>query len=296
MKILLTGSTGLIGKALTQELLKLGHALNYLVRKLSKEHDYLWSIDQGTLDHAALDGVEAIIHLAGEPVVGLRWSAAKRRRILESRIRSTALIFESVRKLSKKPTTFICASAIGIYGDRGEEVLLENSTHGAGFLSEVVQSWESQALQFEGLGIRVVNLRFGVVLSSTGGALKLMLPAFRLGVGGRLGNGKQYMSWVSLQDVVQAIIFALDNKNVNGPINVVAPGALRNKEFTTALAKALKRPVFCHMPAFVLKLLLGQMAEEMLLSSARVEPKKLIEAGFGFKDVNIGTYFLSELR
>lgn len=296
MRILVSGSTGLIGRALCPELLKAGHELNCLVRKVRKAGDYEWSVDRGALDLRALDGIEAVIHLAGEPVVGLRWTAEKRRKILESRVKGTALLFESVAKLPTKPKTFICASAIGIYGNRAGELLNENSARGPGFLADVVSAWEAQAARFQSLGIRVVNLRFGVVLSSVGGALKMMLPAFRLGIGGRLGTGEQYMSWVSLQDALQAILFALNDVAVSGPLNIVAPQPLTNREFTAALAHALHRPAFCHVPGFVLKLVLGQMADEMLLSSARVEPKRLIEAGFKFRDGEISRFLDAAIR
>lgn len=286
MNVLVTGSHGLIGSALIRALETGGHSVRRLVRaEPAKESEFQWDPEHGRIDARALDGVDAVVHLAGETVAG-RWTASKKRRILESRVKSTQLLSDALAKLERPPPALVVASAVGYYGDRGEEPLTEESAPGSGFLADVVKQWEAASEPAERAGIRVVRTRFGIVLSAAGGALKTMLPPFRLGVGGKLGTGRQYMSWVGIDDVVGAIHLALTDERLSGPVNVVAPEAVRNEEFTRTLGRVLRRPTVLAVPAPALRLALGEFANETL-GGARVLPAKLEDAGYEFRDPSL---------
>ena len=244
--------------------------------------DVRWDPAGGRIDEAALAGTDAVVHLAGESIMG-RWTASKKASIRDSRVGATSLLCRALAHLADPPAVVACASAVGYYGDRADEVLSEASPAGSGFLAGVCRQWEAAAAPAVERGIRVVHLRFGVVLSPRGGALRRMLSPFRLGFGGRLGSGRQYWSWISLADAVSVIVHALENEPLRGAINVVAPTAVTNRQFSKTLGRVLRRPVIFAMPAFAARLLLGQMAGEMLLASARAEPRKLLQAGFVFR-------------
>ena len=267
MKILVSGSHGFVGSALVPFLTALGHQITRLVRPY---------------DPAALDGVEAVAHLAGESIIG-RWTPGKKTQIRDSRVNGTRALAESLARLARPPLALVCASAVGYYGERGEERLQEDSPAGSGFLADVCREWEAAARPAVQQGIRVVNLRIGMVLSPHGGALAKMLPVFRLGLGGCLGSGRQYLSWIALDDLVEVIAFALAAPNLRGPVNAVAPTPVTNREFTKTLGRLLGRPTLCPVPAFAARLALGEMAEALLLASARVMPAALLASGFTFR-------------
>jgi uncharacterized protein (TIGR01777 family) len=296
MRVAVSGSTGLIGGALVERLRREGHTVARLVRsaKDASAGDIAWDPDAGTLDPAALEGFDAVVHLAGENV-GTRWTDEKKRRIRDSRINGTRLISESISRLARRPRVLVQASATGIYGDRGDEALDESSAPGSGFLAEVCRDWEGASGHAESAGIRVVKLRFGVVLTAKGGALeKLMLP-FRMGVGGRMGSGRQWMPWISLEDAVEVILRAIRDERLRGPVNAIA-GSVRNTEFTDALARALHRPALLPVPAFGIRALMGQMADEALLASQRAEPARLREIGHVFHHPTLDTALAAALR
>jgi uncharacterized protein (TIGR01777 family) len=240
------------------------------------------------LSSAAVSGFEAVIHLAGETVAG-RWTEGKKKAILESRVQGTKHLSEALAETPSRPRVFICASAIGYYGNRGDEVLTEASPSGEGFLPEVTREWESASRTVSNAGIRTVNLRLGLVLSPKGGALAKMLTPFRLGLGGKIGSGQQWWSWIHVDDIVGIVHHALQAASLSGPINLVAPNPVRNAEFTSVLASVLRRPAFLHVPAFPLRMVLGEMAEETLLSSARVQPAKLLAGGYAFRFAELRT-------
>ncbi|MFW6039916.1 MAG: TIGR01777 family oxidoreductase, partial [Gemmatimonadota bacterium] len=243
-----------------------------------------WDIGAGTIEAAALEDLDAVVHLAGEPIAG-RWTAEKRRRIVDSRVEGTGLLARTLAGLDRPPRVLVCASAIGLYGDRGDTRLDETASAGDGFLPDVVQAWEGAADPARAAGIRVVHLRFGLVLWPGGGALERLLLPMRAGVGGRLGAGRQWWSWVTLDDVVGAILHGVATAGLEGPANVAAPGAVRNAEFTEVLARVLNRPAFLPAPAPALRAVLGEdAAEELLLSSARVVPGALERTGYRFSD------------
>jgi hypothetical protein len=281
--VLVSGAGGLIGSALIPVLNAAGHGVVRLVR--SKPHmaeaKIHWDPQEGRLDRAKLAGIDAVVHLAGENIAG-RWTDRKKTDIRESRIAGTRLLAEALAELKDPPRVFACASAIGYYGDRGEELLTEQSPAGSGFLPEVCKEWEAACEPARSKGIRVVNLRFGIVLSEKDGALAKMLTPFKLGAGGRMGSGKQWWSWVTVDDAATTTLFAIENEQPKGPINVVAPYAVTNREFTKTLGRVLHRPTFAPMPAFAARLALGEMADALLLSSARVGPLVLMEGGFKF--------------
>ena len=270
MIITVTGSHGLVGSALVQTLEAAGHT----VRRLSLRGQ--------PVNPAVLEHVDALVHLAGEPIAAERWTPLQKSKIRDSRVEGTRALCDALARTETPPKVLICASAIGYYGDRGEERLREESAPGAGFLSEVGVAWEAAAEPARRKGLRVVSLRFGIILARQGGALAKILTPFRLGLGGRLGSGKQWFSWVTLEDVVGAIQFALATESLRGPVNVVAPQPVTNAEFTQVLGRVLQRPVALPVPAFALRLLLGEMADALLLASARVEPAALIAAGYRF--------------
>ncbi|HET6232409.1 MAG TPA: TIGR01777 family oxidoreductase [Longimicrobiaceae bacterium] len=289
-RVAVTGASGLIGGALVRRLAAEGAQVHRLVRGEPKpgSGDVRWDPAAGTIDAAALEGVDAVVHLAGENV-GERWTEERKQRILRSRVEGTRLLTQALAQLERKPRVMVGASAVGIYGDRGDELLDEGSTAGSDFLAGVVREWEAAAEPARGAGIRVAHLRFGVVLSASGGALAKMLPPFRLGAGGRMGDGKQWMAWVSLDDAVGAILLALRDGAVRGPVNVVAPNPVTNAQFTEALGRALGRPTLLAVPAFALKALFGEMAEGTVLASQRVIPQRLTELGYTFRHPDIST-------
>lgn len=282
MRIAITGSTGLIGSALLQGLEAAGHSVTRVVRPGSRAQGITWDPAAGTIDRAALEGHDGVVHLAGETIFAL-WTSAKKRRIRESRVQSTRLLATTLASLRQPPSVLVSASAFGFYGNRpADEAVTEDSQRGAGFLAEVVEAWEQATDPAKLAGIRVVNTRFALVLSPSGGALAVMLPIFRAGLGGTLGSGRQIWSWVTIDDVVSAIQFVLTNPQVSGPVNVAAPLAVTNKAFTRTLGRVVHRPTIFGVPEFVLEAVGGQMAREMLLAGARVVPRKLQRAGYRF--------------
>lgn len=283
MHVLVTGSNGLLGGALVPFLTTGGHEVTRLVRSPAGEGQVHWDPAAGELDAATLPALDAVVHLAGENISEGRWTEDKKRRILESRVKGTRLVAESLARREKPPRVLVCASAIGFYGDRGDETVDERSAPGAGFLADVCRQWEDAAEAARTAGIRVVHLRFGVILSASGGALAKMLLPFRVGAGGVLGDGKQYMSWVALDDAVGAVHFALTRESLRGPVNAVAPNPVTNREYTHTLGKVLSRPTIVPVPAFAARLAFGEMADALLLSSTRVEPRVLQEAGYDFR-------------
>lgn len=288
MKILITGASGLIGSTLRSSLEERGHKLLLASRKEpTKPNQIKWTIDHGFAEPERLEGVDAVVHLAGESISALRWSEEKKRAIRDSRVFGTRSVVEAMAKMERKPKVFIAGSATGIYGDRGDEEMTEASRPGDTFLSEVCKEWEAESLKAEELGIRTVLLRTGIVLAKDGGALATMLTPFKLGVGGVVGSGRQYMSWVSLDDEVGAIVFALEHEEIHGPLNVVAPNPVTNQEFTKTLGDVLYRPTILPLPTFAVDLIFGEMGDALLLDSTRVVPKRLIDAGYEFKYTNL---------
>lgn len=283
MRIAITGSSGLVGSALVPLLTTGGHTVTRLVRGAPEEGEVKWNPTAETFDASPLDGIDAVVHLAGENIAGSRWNARVKQRIRDSRVIGTQTLCEGLARMATPPQALVSASAIGFYGDRGDQRLDEDSSAGSGFLAEVVTQWEQATGPAAEAGIRVVNLRFGVILSPRDGALSKMLLPFKLGVGGRVGSGKQYWSWISIDDVARAILHAIMTGNLFGPVNAVAPNPVTNLEFTKTLGRVLGRPTIFPMPAFAAKLALGEMAEELLLASARVEPKQLLQSGYDFR-------------
>ena len=282
MRILMTGSSGLIGQALLSFLTSNGHTVVRLTRSPATGRHILWNPDAGTVNTDDLEDFEAIVHLAGETIVG-RWTPEKKARILESRTKGTRLLCESLAHLRSRPIVLVSASAIGYYGDRGDQVLDEESSAGSLFLSEVAEAWEAGTEPAMRIGIRVVNLRIGFVLSKAGGGLAAMLLPFKLGIGGRVGCGLQYISWIALDDVVGAVSHALLSDTLRGPVNAVAPHPVTNLEFTKTLGRVLRRPTIFPLPAFAARLVLGEMANELLLASTRVNPSRLLASGYEFR-------------
>ena len=291
LHVAVTGAHGLIGSALSRRLGAAGHSVTPLVRRPASAGEISWDPENGRLESGQLEGMDAVIHLAGENV-GVRWTAARKRRIKSSRTEGTRLLAQAIARARRRPGVLVSASAIGIYGSRGEEVLTENSPAGdpeLDFLAEVGQEWEAAAEPARASGVRVIHPRFGVVLSHEGGALKKMLLPFRLGLGGRLGNGNQWMSWISIDDVVGAILHVLLTESFSGPANLVAPEPVRNRDFTAILGRVLSRPTPFAVPAAALRLTLGEMANSTLLASARVLPKRLLAAGYRFEHPDLET-------
>jgi hypothetical protein len=285
VKIAVSGSSGLVGAALTAALGANGHAVARLVRPGSSadSNSIRWDPLAGTLDTLALEGVDAIVHLAGASIAGGRWTAARKQLLRTSRVEATQHLLEGISRLRQRPAVFISASAVGFYGDRGDERLTESSAPGDNFLAQLARDWEASASRAESLGMHTVLLRFGAILSTRGGALPRMLTPFRLGVGGRLGSGKQWMSWLTLDEVIAIILYALQKESLRGPVNAVSPNPATNAEFTRALARALHRPALFPAPAFALRLLLGEMADALLLSSQRVFPERLTALDYAFR-------------
>src|SRR5688572_8805984 len=284
MKILISGSHGLVGTALVKALETENHEIFRLVRHAPGSRSEIeWSPDRYSIALARIEGFDAVVHLAGESIAEGRWTDEKKKRIRESRVKGTKLLGDALANLSNPPPTLVSASAIGYYGNRGDELLNEGSAPGDDFLSEVCVEWEEGTALATEKGIRVVNTRFGIILDPEGGALAKMLPPFRMGIGGRIGSGKQWMSWIALDDVVAGIKFALTNEALSGPVNFVAPNPVTNSEFTKTLGRALSRPTLFPIPAFGVRLVFGEMADALLLSSQRVEPERLKEAGYQFQ-------------
>lgn len=283
MKVLVSGSSGLVGSALTQKLQSESHEVVRLVRGRSNSDAIVWSPTEQAIEAERLEGFDAIVHLAGENIASGRWTTAKKQQILDSRVQGTQLLATTLAKLERPPRVLVSASAIGFYGNRGDEPLEEDSPPGEGFLAEVCRAWEHATEGARAAGIRVVHLRFGIILSPQGGALKNMLLPFRLGAGGRIGSGQQYWSWISLPDVVGVIQHAIEKEELSGPVNAVSPQPVTNAEFTRFLGQVLHRPTIFPLPAAAAKMALGQMAQDLLLSSARVYPKVLEESGYVFQ-------------
>jgi uncharacterized protein (TIGR01777 family) len=286
--VAVTGASGLIGSALVPFLTTGGHRVTRLVRDASKSQSGIahWNPTTGTLT-GPLDGLEAVVHLAGEGIANKRWSAARKAAIKDSRVQPTRTLSEALARMPQPPRVLVCASAIGFYGDRGAETVDEDSPSGDGFLAEVCREWEAATAPASAAGIRVVNLRFGVVLTSAGGALAKMLPPIRFGVGGPLGSGGQYMSWIAIDDVVGVVLHALATEKVRGPVNVVAPAAVTNHDLTRTLGRILTRPTVLPVPAAAARLAFGEMADEALLASTRVAPTRLAASGYRFRHPNL---------
>jgi uncharacterized protein (TIGR01777 family) len=283
LDVLVSGPTGLIGSALIPALEERGHRVRRLTRSGgSAENTVWWDPSAGEIDTGRLDGVDAVVHLAGESIVG-RWTRAKKARIRESRVRGTRLLAETLAGLPEPPAIMVSASASGYYGDRGNELLSEESAPGGNFLAGVCEEWEAAANPARQVGVRVVHPRFGIVLSTAGGALGTTLPIFRLGAGGKIGSGRQYWSWVVIDDVVGAILHALEEDSLNGPVNVTVPDPLTNAEYTRTLGHVLGRPTIFPLPAPAARVLLGQVADELLLASQRIEPVRLKETGYSYR-------------
>ena len=283
MNILITGATGLIGTELVRAFSTAGTKVFSLVRGMSgATGGPWWDPAAGKIGLAGLRPLDAVVHLAGENIAG-RWSAAKMKRIRESRVYGTRLLCEAISQIPQPPKVLLCASAVGFYGNRGDELLNEHSNPGQNFLAEVCREWEAATAPAAQKGIRVVNLRLGMVLSHSGGALAAMLFPFRCGLGGKVGSGRQYWSWITLEDVARVFQHALATEELTGPVNVVSPIPVTNLEFTRALGRVLKRPTLSPLPAFVARTVFGQMADELLLASARVQPARLQETGFQFR-------------
>lgn len=282
--VLISGAAGFIGTHLIELLVESGYKVKILTRssRVSRENIVYWSPEKGKVSIDELEDLYAVVHLAGENIAG-RWTDQKKASIEHSRVEGTRLLSESLAKLDTKPEVLIAASAIGIYGNRGDEILTEASTSGGGFLAEVGVKWENATNAAKEAGIRVCNLRIGLVLGNDGGALEKMLLPFKLGLGGKIGDGKQYWSWIAIDDLVGIICYLLDNDNIEGPINAVAPNSVTNNEFASALGRVLNRPTILPLPAFAARALLGKMADETMLSSTRVVPEKLIDLGYEFK-------------
>jgi uncharacterized protein len=282
MKVLISGATGLIGSSLAQELRSGGHHVTSLTRSPIGENNISWDPDAGTVD-GSLEGTDAVVHLAGESIAEGRWTVSKKRRIMDSRKKGTRLLAGTIAGLTTPPRVMVSASAVGYYGDRGDEVLREDSRPGSDFLAEVCKAWEAAAEPAREAGIRVVHTRFGIVLSLEGGALGTMLPIFKLGGGGRIGRGRQWWSWVAIDDVVGTIHHALENDSAEGPVNVGSPNPMTNAEYTRVLGKVLNRPTVLPVPAPAIRLALGGIADALLLASQRMEPAKLKVTGYRFR-------------
>jgi hypothetical protein len=306
MKILVTGSTGLVGTALVGSLAREGHTVCRLIRPGTIEKDTAeerggaggfgvsWNPETGELGGAGV-GPDAVVNLSGAPIAEGRWTAKRKELIRASRIDATRALVNALAKMNVRPSVLVSASAIGIYGNRGDEELSDDSAPGSDFLSVIARDWEAEASKAEALGIRVVLARFGIILARHGGALPQIVRPFKYGAGGRISSGQQWMSWVALEDVVQAIRFAIEKNTVRGTINVTAPNPVRNVDFTKALASVVHRPALFPAPAFALRLALGEMADALLLASQRVLPKRLEQLGFQFHYPHLGSALSSVL-
>ncbi len=281
MRIAITGSTGLIGSALSAFLRNGGHEVVPIIRTPGGEGIF-WDPIGGMIDYAKLEGLDAVVHLAGEPISGARWTDAKKKAIRESRVRGTALIAGALARLQRPPKVLVSGSAVGYYGKRGEELLKETDSAGKGFLAQVCREWESSAAPAAKAGIRTVILRTGMVLSPQGGALGTMLLPFKIGLGGRLGSGRQYVSWIDLDDLVGLVLYALRTPTLRGPVNATAPHPVTNVAFTDALGRVLHRPTILPVPSLAIRVLFGEMGTELLLNGSRVVPEAARQSGFNF--------------
>jgi uncharacterized protein (TIGR01777 family) len=299
MRVLLSGASGMIGSSLVRA--SAGdriHVFTVVRRKSTADDEILWdpAAESPFSEPERLEDLDAVVHLAGANVAAHRWTAAYKQEILDSRVGTTRKLAGVLKRLKRPPRVLLCASATGIYGDRGNEVLHEDSLPGQGFLAETCKAWEAAADEAKEAGIRVVHLRFGVVLTKDGGALAKMLPVFRAGLGGKLGSGRQWMSWISLRDLDRAISYLMQNEGVSGAVNLTAPQPVTNAEFTHSLGRALHRPAVFAVPGFALRMALGEMADEGLLASARAVPERLNGAGFVFEDADMDAALHSILR
>ncbi len=284
MNILVTGATGLVGSALIPFLTTGGHRVLRLVRRSTgRDDEVTWNPDTNSIDATKLEGLDAVVHLAGENIATGRWTASKKARIRDSRVNGTRLLSETLAKLKRPPKSLVGASAIGFYGDRGDEMMTELSSHGPSFLCDVCRDWEQATEPARLAGVRVVNLRIGVVLTPRGGALAKMLLPFKLCAGGVVGSGRQFMSWIAIDDVIGVIHHAMTTESLSGPVNAVSPNPVTNRDFTKTLGRALSRPTIFPMPAFVAKLAFGEMGDELLLASTRVMPERLQASGYEFR-------------
>lgn len=293
LRVAITGASGMIGSLLAADLARAGHQVVPIVRRTPGTGEIRWDPAGAGLDPASLSGVDAVVHLAGENI-GARWTEARKRAVIESRTLGTRLLAEAVARAPNGPRVLVSASAIGYYGERGDEELTETSPPGTGFLPEVCVAWEAATAPAEQAGVRVVRMRTGLVLSKRGGVLQRMLLPFRLGLGGRLGDGRQWMSWISMRDLIGAYRHALEG-SVSGPVNAVAPAAVRNRDFTAALGRALHRPAFMVVPRTALRVAFGQMADEAILASTHVLPKVLQRDGYIFHHSGLGDALAHEL-
>ncbi len=286
LKIAITGASGMVGSYLSEFLIKAGHTVSRLVRSTSTPSNsncIQWNPEAGTIDLEKLEGHDALVHLAGASIAGRRWSRQYKDVIFKSRIQGTSFACEVLGKLKRPPKNFLCASAVGFYGNRpGAKLIDEKSLPGTGFLSHVCEEWEKIAINAQTFGVRVVCMRFGMILSSKGGALAQMLPIFKWGLGGKLGKGQQMISWISLPEIPSVVLHLIHHTEISGAVNVVSPKAVENKEFTQILGKVLKRPAIFPVPSSGVKLLFGEMGEELLLSGARVIPRRLQDSGYEF--------------
>ena len=298
MKILISGASGLVGQALARKLQEDGHTIARLVRPgggKSSPGDIFWDPMAATVDAPAMEGFDAVIHLSGAGIAEARWNPERKAVLRSSRIDSTRVLVDTLSGLKQKPRIFLCASATGYYGNRGDELLTESSEGGTDFLALLARDWEAEARRAELAGIRTVRLRFGMILSAKGGALPRILTPFKYGIGGRLGSGNQWMSWIALEDVVEIVCSAIPNVEFSGPLNVVAPNPVRNSEFTRIVAAALHRPAIFSAPAFALRIALGQMADPLLLSSQRAIPERLTAIGYKFRFADLDAALRSVL-
>jgi len=285
LRVLVTGSTGFVGSALVPVLSASGHRIGRLVRTLPRKGkgEIQWGPETGFIDAPRLEAMDGVVHLAGENIASDRWTAEKKAKIRDSRVDGTRLLSDALAGLKQPPKVLVCASAIGYYGDRGDELLTEDSAPGTGFLAEVCREWEAATKSAEDKGIRVVRLRFGMVLSPTGGAMAKLLPPFKKGLGGVLGTGRQYVSWITLDDLVGVIVHALTTEALQGPVNAVTPNPVTNRELTRTLGRLLGRFTIFPMPAAAAHLVFGEMADEVLLASQRVQPARLLTTGYDFR-------------
>jgi uncharacterized protein (TIGR01777 family) len=290
MKILVSGAGGFIGSAITAALARRGDDVHRLIRldRVAHRGEVVWNPSEGFIQHQRLDRLEAVIHLAGEPILG-RWTTRKKQQIRDSRLVSTQFLAQTLANLNPRPKVFLCASATGYYGNREEEILTEQSSPGQGFLAEVCRDWEAACEPVRRAQIRTIHLRLGMVLGKDGGAIKQMLPIFRLGMGGPLGSGQQWVSWISIDDAIGAILFCLGNDSVCGAVNLTSPEPVRNRDFARILGRSIHRPAVLPVPRLALRMKFGELADEVLLASARVLPEKLTAAGFLFRHRTLET-------